>query len=262
MWLADQVGEAMSTEASSSVHSPTSGTSESAYDTAALALLWTTLYAPEGKIASCRACAARGPFHRVSRRRAYACDRCGTHVYPAAGTPFAGSPAPLSAWLTVLTMIVESPREAAPRRIAEACGLEYRRAWRMSRRIHQVLAAEDEDARLLRGLAASWSALHHSRNPLDGSANTREDNILAAACRIVSARGLEATRIIDIAREAHVSSATIHYHFRSKNDVLLEAFRWAERQLHARLHRLHEADTTPLERVRGILSLRDRKSVV
>jgi AcrR family transcriptional regulator len=68
-------------------------------------------------------------------------------------------------------------------------------------------------------------------------------------------RGLTSTRIADIAREAGVSSATVHYYFRSKDDVLLAAFRWAGEQLHAGLQALRENPVMPSEHIRRLLQM-------
>jgi len=37
---------------------------------------------------SCPACGADSKFHRITKRRAYACQHCGHHIYPCVGTPF------------------------------------------------------------------------------------------------------------------------------------------------------------------------------
>ena len=67
-----------------------------------------------------------------------------------------------------------------------------------------------------------------------------EERIRAAACRVLAERGLSSTRVADIAREAGVSSAAIHYYFKSKDEVLLAALLWTGEQLHAGLRRLTE----------------------
>src|SRR5215472_204041 len=104
-------------------------------EAAALDLIWRTVYSPDGRTAKCRKCTADRSFHRVSTRRAFACDRCGTHLYPASGTPFAGSPLPLSEWLETAAAVVASPGRVSPRQLADALDLRYRTAWRMCRQI-------------------------------------------------------------------------------------------------------------------------------
>lgn len=63
----------------------------------------------------------------------------------------------------------------------------------------------------------------------------RPDEILAAACRAIVARGFADTRVGDIARAAGTSTGTIHYYFDSKQEVLVAALRFASERLFARL---------------------------
>ena len=67
-------------------------------EAACLAWLWETLYAPDGAGAVCRRCRTVRRFHRVSRRRAYACDHCGAQIYPTAGTFMEGSGLSVATW--------------------------------------------------------------------------------------------------------------------------------------------------------------------
>ncbi len=41
-----------------------------------------------GQSPMCPGCGAETKFHRITKRRAYACQHCGHHVYPCVGTPF------------------------------------------------------------------------------------------------------------------------------------------------------------------------------
>ncbi|PZG18948.1 TetR/AcrR family transcriptional regulator [Nonomuraea aridisoli] len=228
---------------------------DAAREEAALALFWAVVHAPDGATSFCRRCATRRRFHRISRRRAYACDSCGAHVYPASATPFAGSPVPLAAWLDAVVTVLESPGKARANQVARALGVDYRRAWRMTRRIGEILRAGGEEAELLRRLARRWTDQGHSRTDRTPDPGSPEDRIRVAACRIMAERGIEATRISDIAREAGVSNASIHYYFRSKDEALLAAFRWAGDQLHATLQRLRDEHLGTVERVRRLLEL-------
>jgi AcrR family transcriptional regulator len=58
-------------------------------------------------------------------------------------------------------------------------------------------------------------------------ADARQADIVAAACRVIARKGIDATRIADIAREARTSTGTVHYHFETKEDVLVAALEWA-----------------------------------
>src|ERR1700759_3629055 len=73
---------------------------------------------------------------------------------------------------------------------------------------------------------------------------TRPDELLAAACRAIVQRGFGEPRVSDIADEAGTSTGTIHYYFASKQEVLVEALRWASDRLFARLPSAAGSDAT------------------
>src|SRR5579871_1895723 len=56
----------------------------------------------------------------------------------------------------------------------------------------------------------------------------RKHLILDAACRAIARHGAAAVRVSDVAREAGVSTALVHYYFPSRGDVILEAFGHAD----------------------------------
>jgi AcrR family transcriptional regulator len=82
---------------------------------------------------------------------------------------------------------------------------------------------------------------------------TRPDELLAAACRAIVQRGFGQTRVSDIAEEAGTSTGTIHYYFASKQEVLVEALRWASDRLFARLPSATGSD--PTTRLAALLDL-------
>jgi AcrR family transcriptional regulator len=77
----------------------------------------------------------------------------------------------------------------------------------------------------------------------------REESILAAARRTLAERGFEATRVADIARAAGVSTGTVHYYFKTKDDVLLAALRWANEIPYTRLETALEEESDPVSRL-------------
>ena len=56
----------------------------------------------------------------------------------------------------------------------------------------------------------------------------RKHLILDAACRAIAATGAAAVRVSDVAREAGVSTALVHYYFPSRAQVIVEAFAHAD----------------------------------
>jgi AcrR family transcriptional regulator len=64
--------------------------------------------------------------------------------------------------------------------------------------------------------------------PIDGTL----DRLLMAAIEMIASRGFADTRVSDIAEAAGMSRASIHYYFKTKNQILIRALMWAnERQL-------------------------------
>jgi AcrR family transcriptional regulator len=77
----------------------------------------------------------------------------------------------------------------------------------------------------------------------------REESILAAARHALAERGFDSTRIVDIARGAGVSTGTVHYHFKTKDDVLLAALRWANEIPYRRLEAALEEEGDSVSRL-------------
>lgn len=56
----------------------------------------------------CRSAKCGGEFtkhYRLTARKAFTCERCGTHVYPMAGTIFENSTTPLKSWFYAMYLI-------------------------------------------------------------------------------------------------------------------------------------------------------------
>ena len=226
-------------------------------ESACLHWLWTTLYAPDGVSTVCRRCRVMRRFHRVSRRRAYACDHCGTQVYPTAGTFMQGSGLGVATWFAAAWQLMEGDGNVAPRALADELGVSYKTALRIKRKLEEALAPGSADADLLERLrrdAGGPGALAAGVPARDRSSRARE-NIRAAACRAFAARGPSATRIADIAREAGVSSAIIHYYYKSKDEVLLAALQWANEHTSRQLLELRQQTSDPIELLRRTIDL-------
>lgn len=67
-------------------------------------------------------------------------------------------------------------------------------------------------------------------------------DILEAACRVIAREGADGLRMGEVAREAGVSSALIHYYFATRRELLIAAFEHADR----------EADRAATEVIAGI----------
>lgn len=89
---------------------------------------------PKG-IATCAKCDVPRKHHRVMGRKAYACDRCGTHLYPLRGTAFARSSTSLLKWFHAAGLLASAEPRITARRIQRETGVTYKTAWRMLHRL-------------------------------------------------------------------------------------------------------------------------------
>ncbi len=89
--------------------------------------------------------------------------------------------------------------------------------------------------------------------------------ILDAAARIFGREGFQGASMSAVARAAGVSKGLLHYHFDSKEHLLIEAQRATFRQIHSRFEERHEAGQRGMEGALEVLdnlweALRDMRS--
>jgi len=83
--------------------------------------------------------------HRVSGRTAYACDYCGNHLYPLAGTIFEKTTTPLRLWFYAMYLMGSTRCGISAKQIQRETGVTYKTAWRMFKQIRTLLS---EDVKL------------------------------------------------------------------------------------------------------------------
>src|SRR5882724_257483 len=96
---------------------------------------------PDG-VTKCEKCGVEQKHHRVTGRKAYACDYCGTHIYPLAGTIFEKSTTPLKTWFYAMYLMGSTRCGISAKQIQRETGVTYKTAWRMFKQI-RLLLAED-----------------------------------------------------------------------------------------------------------------------
>jgi len=99
---------------------------------------------PNG-VTKCEKCDADRKHHRVSGRTAYACDYCGTHIYPLAGTIFEKSTTSLRTWFYAIYLMGSTRCGISAKQIQRETGVTYKTAWRMFKQIRTLMS---EDLRL------------------------------------------------------------------------------------------------------------------
>jgi transposase len=96
---------------------------------------------PDGRT-YCEKCKAEHKHYRVTGRTAYACDHCGNHIYPLAGTIFEKSTTSLRTWFHAMYLMANTRCGISAKQIQRETGVTYKTAWRMFRQI-RTLFSED-----------------------------------------------------------------------------------------------------------------------
>jgi AcrR family transcriptional regulator len=138
---------------------------------------------------------------------------------------FARSHVPLSVWFAAIHELNRRPGIDADA-LATRLGITTSRARRVRERV--VTEARAGGGDLLRDIAdtvASWD--RRAARPDETARASEQDptraKILDATVQVIVARGYSAVRVSDIAAEAGVSPATVHYHFETKDELLFAA---------------------------------------
>ena len=75
----------------------------------------------------------------MAKRLCYACDSCGTHVYPQAGTILQDSRTPLVYWFRAIFLMATTRMGIAAKHLEREVGCSYKTAWRMMRMIRKLM---------------------------------------------------------------------------------------------------------------------------
>ena len=81
-----------------------------------------------GGIAKCHKCDVERKHYRVTGRTAYACDHCGNHIYPLAGTIFEKSTTPLRIWFHEVYIVGATRCGITAKQIQRETGVPYKTA--------------------------------------------------------------------------------------------------------------------------------------
>lgn len=112
-------------------------------DAACLDWLWHYLYADAENRCYCVKCDKQRKHHRITTRASYACDTCGNHVYPMAGTIFEHSSTSLQLWFEAIFLMSSTRCGVSTKHLERELGVTYKTAWRMFHQIRKLLAEEN-----------------------------------------------------------------------------------------------------------------------
>ncbi len=96
----------------------------------------------------CKGCGKSAHYYRTKKRQSYACEYCGTQVYPKAGTPFENSRTSLHSWFYAMFLFCASRNGVSAKELQRQLGVTYKTAWRMARLIREYMGEIDGNDRL------------------------------------------------------------------------------------------------------------------
>lgn len=104
---------------------------------------------PDGII--CSKCGQITPHHRLTQRRCYSCDYCGTHTYPTANTIFHKSSTSLKSWFYAVYLMSNTRCGVSAKQLERELGVTYKTAWRIFHQIRKLLQEDQKDNDKLSG---------------------------------------------------------------------------------------------------------------
>ncbi|HEX3665124.1 MAG TPA: transposase [Rhizomicrobium sp.] len=116
-------------------------------DAACLERLMTVKFG--GTKLTCPGCGVVGAqFHAMGARKAYACQHCGHHIYPCAGTIFHKSSTKLTHWFFAMYLMTSTRHGVAAKELERQLGVTYKTAWRIAHELRKLMAASDRKGKL------------------------------------------------------------------------------------------------------------------
>jgi transposase-like protein len=185
-------------------------------DAACLAKLMEMQYG--GDVTHCQVCDRRTKFHPMTKRRAYACQECGHHIYPAAGTIFHKSSTSLTKWFFAMYLMTSTRHGVAAKEVERQLGVTYKCAWRMCHELRKLMAATDADLRrpltghveidetFVGGVAKGGATMSRTNKIVVFGMVERGGRIIAGPVPDVSAYTLEGIIYDNVANDATIST--------------------------------------------------------
>ena len=91
----------------------------------------------------CPGCGVEANFYPMSKRRAYACQECGHHIYPCVGTIFEKSRTKLTIWFFAMYLMTSTRHGVAAKEVQRQAGVTYKCAWRICHELRKLMATAD-----------------------------------------------------------------------------------------------------------------------
>jgi transposase-like protein len=97
---------------------------------------------------TCEKCQKATPHYRITGRKVYSCQFCGTQVAPTADTIFHKSETPLRSWFYAIFLVASTRTGVSAKQLQRELGVTYKTAWRI---MSQVRTLMEQDSPFLFG---------------------------------------------------------------------------------------------------------------
>ncbi len=149
-----------------------------------------------GGVSRCEKCGQDRKHYRVRGRTALACDHCGNHIYPLAGTIFEKTTTPLRIWFQAMYLMGSTRCGISAKQIQRETGVTYKTAWRMFRQIRSLLSEPDMQ---LEGSLVEMDEVYIGGRPRGkrGGPKWLEPSKKAIVAGVVERKGRVIARVVD-----------------------------------------------------------------
>ena len=96
---------------------------------------------------------------------------------------------------------------------------------------------------------------HSNKEEKQQIRNERREQILSAAVKVFSRRGVVGTKMSMIAQEAGISHGLLYHYFKSKDELFTTLVEWAMEQSHSLMLYAYQLPGTSIEKIRTLTEL-------
>lgn len=147
---------------------------------------------------TCPKCQKVTKYYKVSNRTAYACEFCGNHIFPLAGTIFEKSVTPLRSWFYAMFLMANTRCGISAKQLQRELGVTYKTAWRMFTLIrkimneqqHKMAGTVEIDESYFGGRGGKQGRSTETKTPVVGIVNRENGKVVTQTVPNVKARTL------------------------------------------------------------------------
>ena len=153
-----------------------------------------------GEHFECPKCKKSAHYYRMKQRPAYACEYCGNHIHPMAGTIFENTRTSLRDWFQVMFLFTTTRNGVAAKEVQRLLGVTYKTAWRMCWLLRQYMGYVDGDD----PIGGAGGGIVEADKTFVGGYDRRGEDDKAVVLGMVERGGDAITRVIPDRSEASV----------------------------------------------------------